>query len=336
MPARIWRIRARPRSLEDLVQAAGVIACLNLDATSPRPSETLRPFSRSVERIVSVPMLDEVASDINAASSVEDGLVPEKGIVPLLQGADAPLPERIKGADAPLPEHKSKPSLDLKLQRADAFFASPSFEGGNDVSRVDEPPAAPSLSVPPIDARSSSDGARSAAVRPSASKGGRILRYGGGAAAIACLCGLAWAAGSHQFLGRSPGDPARRGAELQHNPQLDALAATVRQISQELRVLEARLDAKDAKAPSSSAQPTTGKDVADLSGRFDELDARLTAKLSHIDEQLAGLEQRGTASRATEVSRAQPTRHHAKHVHDAFDPSRDPNAPGAPRPLGSR
>lgn len=287
--------------------------------------------SRSVEqRIVSVPMLDDIASDINGAHSVEDG--------PVLETRAAPVFEK---ADPPAPELKDAPSLDLKLQRADAFFASPEDEDG--VSSADEPVAS-RKPVTDADAQSSFGDDFIPADRAS-SAGRRILRSGACAIAVAGLCGLAWAAGAHQSRGRSQ-DIASRGPELQQSAQRDELAGAVRQMGVELRALEARVDAqgnarvdvKDAatKALSSPVQPTTGKAVAALAGRLDDVDARLTAKLAQVDEQLAGLERHGPAVRMTQVARAQPPRHRAKRVHDAFDPSREPGAPGAPRPLGSR
>ncbi len=168
----------------------------------------------------------------------------------------------------------------------------------------------------------------------------RLLRYGARGAVIVFLCALAWAAGAYYSLGHSPFEPAKSSPlpEAQQSPSHDEMTATMQQMTAEIRGLKTSVDgrhaAQDAGADQKpdSAQTATSAMITDLAGRIDKMDAEFTTKLSELDEKLASIEKQIAASHATLAARA-PVHKHPKHLHDAFDPARDPAAPGAPRPL---
>ncbi len=146
------------------------------------------------------------------------------------------------------------------------------------------------------------------------------------------LCGLAWAAGAYYSSGHLPFDLLKwsPGYQAQQATERDEMASTLRQMADDIRALKASVDDKGA-AP---MQMTTGATTADLGTRLDKLEADLTSKLSQVDERLTALQQQLSAAHAAVASRAPPHPKH-EHLHDAFNPTQDPNAVGAPRPLGS-
>lgn len=156
--------------------------------------------------------------------------------------------------------------------------------------------------------------------------------------------GRAWAGGAYYSHGPSPFGlaPASLASVGQQGAPRDDIVGTVRQMAEDLRALKTKVDGTDGiqdasrKNQVNSGQTATGPTIADLMGRVDKPDAEVTAKLSQINEQLATIQQRIAVAHATVVARAQLPRKRVKHPHDAFDPSKDPNAPGVPRPLGSR
>lgn len=74
---------------------------------------------------------------------------------------------------------------------------------------------------------------------------GRLLRYGLGTAAVACLCGLAWAGGEYHSLGHwpFPAMKANQVAEVQQSPERDEMVSTVRQMAEEIRALKTSVEA---------------------------------------------------------------------------------------------
>jgi hypothetical protein len=180
-----------------------------------------------------------------------------------------------------------------------------------------------------------------ASTRKSSPVFGRLLRYVGRTAAVACLCGLAWAGGAYYPLGHSPLELMKpsRASEVQQSPEHDEAARAMVQMAEEIRALKASVESRviardagveDAKSRESvknqlDPQTATATAIADLASRVD-------AKLSRVNEQLASIEQQLAAL----ASREQPPHKRLAHPHDAFDPSRNPTAPGVPRPLGAR
>lgn len=224
---------------------------------------------------------------------------------------------------------------------------------GSDAVPVPPSPATPEIKVEPADAilrLGPPEG------KDSTGKGssffGRLLRYGARTAVIACLCGLAWAAWTYYPLRHSllellkPG----RASEVQQSPERGEIVRAMAQMAEEIRALkasvESRAGAQDAvvenaksrdgvKSQPDAVQTATSAAIADLANRVDKMEAEFTTKLSRVNEQLAGIEQQIAASYAAMAPREPPPRKRVAHPHDAFDPSRDPTAPGAPRPLGA-
>jgi hypothetical protein len=178
----------------------------------------------------------------------------------------------------------------------------------------------------------------------------RFLRYGARTMAVFCLCGLAWVGGAYYSRGRSPLDVLKRNgaSAVLQGSERDELVSAVRQMTEEIRALKTSVEglgvAQEAGATNAkngeslknqldSVQTETKTAIASLAGQVDKLGAESTTKLSQVNEQLASIEQQIAAPRAALASRGQPPHKH-EHPHDAFDPSRDPAAPGAPRELG--
>jgi flagellar biosynthesis/type III secretory pathway protein FliH len=180
----------------------------------------------------------------------------------------------------------------------------------------------------------------------------RLLRYGPRATVAACLCGLAWVGGSYYSLGYSPFDAMKpnRATEVQQNAEHDEMLSTVREMAEEIRALKTSVEAigtaqgagaagarnlESLKTQFYSVQTKTGDAIADLAGRVEKLESESTAKLSQLSEQLDTVEHQIATPHAASASAGPPLRKRVEHPHDAFDPSRDPTARGAPRPLGS-
>lgn len=192
--------------------------------------------------------------------------------------------------------------------------------------------------------------------RPKGALGSRrLLGYGARAAGVVCLCGLAWAGGTYYplyALGQSPLELMKQSpvSETQQDAGQDEMLRAMGRMAEEIRALKAGLEGRalaqdggvaNAKSRDPAArqpdlsQTTTGAAIADLASRIDRLEADSTAKFARLSEQLAGIEQQMAASHAALAPPAQPS-HKRIHLHDAFDPSKDPMAPGAPRQLGTR
>ncbi len=242
---------------------------------------------------------------------------------------------------------------EIKAQPVDAIFQHvPSKNAENVVSAVDMPPlradaAAPDIKVQPADTilgRVPPKDVGKASPRQTTSFFIRLLRFSARLALVAFLCVLAWVGGAYYSSGHLPLGlvTSSQVPEVQQSPQGNDLVSTMQQMTEEIRALKASVDARsaaqdaDQKSQLNRAQTATGPAVADLMGRIDKLDADFTTKLSQVDEQLASIKQEMSASHAILASRAAQAHKHAKHLHDAFDPSRDPTAPGLPHPLGSQ
>jgi uncharacterized membrane protein YccC len=187
-----------------------------------------------------------------------------------------------------------------------------------------------------------------ASTRKSSPVLGRLLRCGVRMAVVACLCGLAWAGGAYYPLGHSPLELMKpsRASEVQQSPERDEVARAMVQMAEEIRALKASVEGRivaqdvgveNAKSRESvknqpDPQTATATAIAALASRVDKLEAESTTKLSRVNEQLASIEQQIAAL----ASREQPPHKRVAHPHDAFDPSRNPTAPGVPRPLGAR
>lgn len=239
---------------------------------------------------------------------------------------------------------------EIKVRPADALFGPVRLEEtGNGSLGADAPSpphaATPDIKIEPIDGmlrHAPPKNTASTSTRPEAPLFQRAVRYSARTAAVVGMCGLAWAGGV--YYSHLPLDTAKASwaPEIQPNSRQDEIVGVVRQMAEDLRALKAKVEAADATRgasplnPVNSGQTTAGPTMADLAGRVDKLNAEVTAKLSQLNGQLATIQQQLPATHPTVVARAQPPQKRVKHIHDAFDPSKDPNAPGVPRPIGSR
>ena len=185
----------------------------------------------------------------------------------------------------------------------------------------------------------------------------RLLGYGLHAALVACLAGFLWLAGLY-FSSDQPSHFVRKLLSLwalapQESAEHAETSRTVQKMAEEIRALKADVEAMHA-TQSLSAQDTaaleglstqlnltnieTSAAIAELAGRVEQLERESEAKLSQIYERFDRVEHPTAASLpGASESGATVARKRARGTrHDAFDPSQNPNAPGVPRPLGSR
>jgi multidrug efflux pump subunit AcrB len=230
--------------------------------------------------------------------------------------------ETVSGADRPPPPPPPEAkTLEIKLQPADAI-------GG------------------PVPVKNS----EKAPKQKTGSFFGRLMRFTMRTVAVVCLLGVAWAAGAFyssghlrlNFLKSSRAPDVQQTSAVQQTAAHDELLTTVQQMADEIRALKSSVDSKgltqDAGVKTQEGQQNaagSGPTMADLAGRVDKLEIEVTTKLSQVSEQLATIQQQMAASHVAAASRPVSHARRVEHLHDAFDPSREPGAPGAPRPLGS-
>jgi hypothetical protein len=265
-------------------------------------------------------MLDDIVSETDRA------LVPVQPAAP--EPAAAADPKASPGASM----FGAVPLRDPEKFVADATTRSPQPDS-----------VAPEIKIQPTDVRGRAPRKEEAAApRQNVSRQGdsffvRVLRFGARALVVACLCAMAWAAGAYYSLGHSPFGAAKPAQALETPPGAghDDMVNTMRQMSDDMRALKADIaQSASQKTQLDSAPAPAGATSADVMGRIDRLDAEVTARLSQVDQQLASIEQKIATAHTALASRTPVAHKHPKHLHDAFDPSHDPGAPGAPHPLG--
>ena len=171
-----------------------------------------------------------------------------------------------------------------------------------------------------------------------------LLRYGPRAALAAGLVGFAGVAGAYFSGGQLPFSARMPQPASIDGPQPGGERAEilrmVHQMADEIRTLKARVEAAHAQSPNAkeataleglkarldAVKTETGAEIAELAGKVDRLQRELTTKLAKASERFNRPDHRGAVpgAAATKAPRV-----------DAFDPSQNPDAPGAPRPLGS-
>jgi len=171
-----------------------------------------------------------------------------------------------------------------------------------------------------------------------------LLRFGPRAALAAGLAGFAGVAGAYFSGGQLPFSARMLQPASIDGPQPGGerteILRTVQQMADEIRTLKARVEAVHAQSPSAkeataleglkarldAAKTETGAEIAELAGKVDRLQRELTTKLAKASARLDRSDHRGAVPRAATTKAPRG---------DAFDPSQNPGAPGAPRPLGS-
>ncbi|MGA2636115.1 hypothetical protein [Methylocella sp.] len=151
-------------------------------------------------------------------------------------------------------------------------------------------------------------------------------RYGAHAALAACVVGVAWM--GHSYFSR----PARTVASVE---SVEAPPATASPMAKEYGTLEY------TKPPLDTAKTDTSSAIVELLDKVERVEhlqrskrSEVSKRFHHIGHKTAALAAASVASHP--ASTASVTRKHAQGGRgDAFDPSRNPTAPGAPRPLGS-
>ncbi len=152
------------------------------------------------------------------------------------------------------------------------------------------------------------------------------------------MAGAYFAGGQLPFSARTS-QPASLDGQQPGGERAETLR-TVHQMADEIRALKARVEAVHAQSPSAkeataleglktrldAVKTETGAEIAELAGKVDRLQRELTTKLAKASERFDRSDHRGAVPRAAATK--------APRV-DAFDPSQNPGAPGAPRPLGS-
>jgi hypothetical protein len=191
---------------------------------------------------------------------------------------------------------------------------------------------------------------KAAAARNAPTLVANLLRYGPHAALTACLFGVAWLAWSYLD------GPARtvvqhesvQSAEMGHAAQKMAEELSTQKAGVDVLPVAQSLSPKDVTGlgdtkPRLDAPKTEiSAPIAEVSGKVERLPSKPPEKPSTARERLDPIGDKIAALLAAapvadrSVSAAPVTR---KRAHggrgDAFDPSKKPTAPGAPRPLGT-
>jgi hypothetical protein len=165
----------------------------------------------------------------------------------------------------------------------------------------------------------------------------RLFSYGPHAALAACLFGFVWVAASYFSGGQLPFYAMKQGLVRTVVPQGSVERAemlrTAQKMAEDIRVLKASVEAMHA-AQSSA--------IAELAGKVEHTQRDSAAQLSHFIERFDRMEHQIAAVAAAphgadSVLKAAVARKQARGGRgDAFDPSQNPTAPGAPRRLGSQ
>jgi hypothetical protein len=185
----------------------------------------------------------------------------------------------------------------------------------------------------------------------------RIFVYGSQAALAACLFGFAWAAssyfsGDHSLLSSLFPPPAKTIVAQDSAERREMLHAT-QKMAEDLRSLKASVEVlrtaqnqmatetarlENLKTRLDAVKTETSVSIAGLADKIEHVQREPEAKLSQIIERLDRMERQIAAPVASAVpaqGAATPRKQAQGGRGDAFDPTQNPNAPGAPRPLGS-
>ena len=174
-------------------------------------------------------------------------------------------------------------------------------------------------------------------------RGALLKRYGPPAGLTACLFGLAWLGWSNiqrpvpTMRSAEINLPAQKPTEESHPQRAEAEAIRA---AQSLNTEEVRA-AETAKPGLEAAKNEARPGIVEAAGKTSRLPAKPVEKLAKGGERLDRIGLKIAALLAVDpvvdhsVS-ATPARKREQSARgDAFDPSQHPNAPGAPRPLGT-
>ena len=188
-------------------------------------------------------------------------------------------------------------------------------------------------------------------VLPRSALAAGLWRYGPHAALAAWMIAVAWMAGSHF-------DPPVRTVVQQERAQGAEMSRVAQNVAEDRHAQKARvepsaaqtLSTKDttcpvdtkpgleaAKIEMSGGLPEASGKVERLRPKSSEKASKASERFDRIGLEIAALLASGAPAAADRSIAAAPiARRQARSVrHDAFDPSLNPTAPGAPRPLGT-
>ena len=170
-----------------------------------------------------------------------------------------------------------------------------------------------------------------------------VKRYGPSAVLMACLFGLAWL-GWFNIQRAAPtmrsaeiNLPAQKTTEESHTTEVEAIRA-----AQSLNTEKVRAT-KTTKPGLEAAKNEASSSIVEAAGKTSRLPAKPVEKLAKRGERLDRIGLKIAALLAVDPvddhsASATPPRKRGRSESargDAFDPSQHPNAPGAPRPLGT-
>ena len=176
-----------------------------------------------------------------------------------------------------------------------------------------------------------------------------LWRYGPHASLAAWIIAVAWMAGSHFDL------PVRTVVQ-QERAQGAEMSRVAQNVAEDTHAQEARVEpgagqiqsTKNATGPGdtkpgleaakiemSGGRPASGE-VERLRPKPSEKASKASERFDRIGLEIAALLATAAPAAGRSIAAAPIARRQARSVrHDAFDPSLNPNAPGAPRPLGT-
>jgi hypothetical protein len=162
-----------------------------------------------------------------------------------------------------------------------------------------------------------------------------LFSYGPHAALAACLFGFVWVAASYFSGGQLPFYVMKPGLVQtvvpQESVELADMLRTAQKMAEDIRVLKANVE----------AMHVAHSAIAELAGKVEHMQRDSAAQPSHFIERFDRMEHQIAAVAAAphgadSVLKTAVARKQARGGRrGAFDPSQNPTAPGAPRPLGS-
>lgn len=213
-------------------------------------------------------------------------------------------------ADGPAAKPKADAPLPLKVDPADALLE-------------------PQLPPGPSPARARERGMRSGRTWGLLLSGFAVLALSAGA----WVGGATYGTGLWSSPSRSHRDDVRRAADH------EATMTRLQQISTEVATLKAFIATGSGGQPINQTGSVTSTRIEDelssLSRKIDSLDNKVSDRMTKINDDLGSLKRQVAVDFNAPSNGAPSSTRHKRRLHDAFDPSRDPTAPGAPRPLGS-
>ena len=181
-------------------------------------------------------------------------------------------------------------------------------------------------------------------VLPRSALAGGLWRYGPHAALAAWIIAVAWMAGSHfdhpvRTVGQQEGAQSAEMSRVAQNvakARVEPSAAQTPSTKDTTGPGDTKPGLEAAKIEMSGGLPEASGKVERLRPKFSEKASKASQRFDRIGLEIAALLATAAPAADRSIAAAPIARRQARSVrHDAFDPSLNPTAPGAPRPLGS-